>query len=43
MVKSEMVVLTERAKADAPDANAAVGWMQQLAAGAVLGEREREN
>jgi hypothetical protein len=40
MVKSEIVVLT-----DVPDANAAVGWMQQPAgaAGGVLVEREREN
>jgi hypothetical protein len=38
MVKSEIVVLT-----DVPDANAAVGWIQQPAAGGVLVEREREN
>jgi hypothetical protein len=40
MVKSGIVVLTEKKKADA---DVAVGWMLQPAARAVLGEKEREN
>jgi hypothetical protein len=43
MVKSGMVVLTRRKKADVTDADVTVGWMLQPAAGAVLGERERES
>jgi hypothetical protein len=37
MIKSRMVVLTRRKKVDV-----AVGWMLQLAAGVLVGERERE-
>jgi hypothetical protein len=37
IVKSEMVVLTRREKADV-----AMGWMLQPATGAVVGKRERE-
>jgi hypothetical protein len=38
MVKSRMVVLTGREKADVD-----VGWMLQPATGAVVSERERES
>jgi hypothetical protein len=37
MVKSEMVVLTRREKADV-----AMGWMLQPTAGAVVGKREKK-
>jgi hypothetical protein len=37
-----MVVLTGREKFDVGDADVAMGWMLQPAAGAVVGERERE-
>jgi hypothetical protein len=40
MFKSGMVVLTWREKTDA---DVAVDWMLQPTAGAVVGEREREN
>jgi hypothetical protein len=38
MVKSGMMVLTERVKADV-----AMSWILQAAGGAVVDEREREN
>ena len=38
-----MVLLTEREKADVSDADVAVGWKLQPAAGTVVGERERES
>jgi hypothetical protein len=43
MVKSGMMVLTERENADMVEADVAIGWMLQPAAGAVLDERERES
>ena len=38
-----MVLLTEREKADVSDADVAVGWKLQPAAGTVVGEREGES
>jgi len=43
MVKSGIVMLTGREKADVTDADVAVGWKLQPAAGTVVGERERES
>jgi hypothetical protein len=43
MVKSGMVVLTGREKADVTDADVLVGWKLQPAAGTVVDERERES
>jgi hypothetical protein len=43
MVKSGIVMLTGREKADVADADVAVGWKLQPAAGTVVGERERES
>jgi hypothetical protein len=40
MIKSGMVVLTRREKADI---DVVVSWMLQPAAGALVGKREREN
>jgi hypothetical protein len=42
MIKSRMVVLTGREKADVADADVAVTWVLHLAAGVLVGERERE-
>jgi hypothetical protein len=42
IIKSEMVVLTGREKADMPDADVVVGWMLHPAVGTVMDERERE-
>jgi hypothetical protein len=42
MVKSAMVVLTERERSDMADADVDVGWMLQPAARAVVDERERK-
>jgi hypothetical protein len=42
MVKSEMVVLTERERSDMVDADVDVGWMLQPAARAVVDEREKK-
>jgi hypothetical protein len=38
MIKSRMMVLTKRVKADV-----AMSWILQAAGGAVMDEREREN
>jgi hypothetical protein len=43
MVKSGMVVLTGREKADVADADVLVGWKLQPAAGTIVGERERKS
>jgi hypothetical protein len=43
MIKSRMMVLTEREKGDMADAYVVVGWMVQPTAGALMGERERES
>ena len=43
MVKSGIVMLTGKEKADVADADVAVGWKLQPAAGTVVGERERES
>jgi hypothetical protein len=43
MVKSGMVVLTGREKADVTDADVLVCWKLQPAAGTVVDERERKS
>jgi hypothetical protein len=43
MVKSRMMVLTGREKANVADADVAVGWKLQPAAGTVVGDSERES
>jgi hypothetical protein len=43
MVKSGMLVLTGREKADVAYADVAVGWKLQPAAGTVVEEREKES
>jgi hypothetical protein len=40
MIKSRMMVLTEREKGDMADAYVVVGWMVQPTAGALMGEGE---
>jgi hypothetical protein len=42
IVETGMVVLTGREKSDVGDADVAMGWMLQRAAGAVVGKRERK-
>jgi hypothetical protein len=43
MVKSRMMVLTGREKANVADADVAMGWKLQPAAGTVVGDSERES
>jgi hypothetical protein len=43
MVKSEMVMLTEREKADLVDADVTVDWMLMSAIKALVGDREKES
>jgi hypothetical protein len=43
MVKSGIVMLTEREKTDVTDADVVVGWKLQPTAGTVVDKREREN
>jgi hypothetical protein len=43
MVKSEMVVLTGREKADVANADVAVGWILEATAKALVVERKRGN
>ena len=43
MVKSGMVLLTGRERVDVADADVAMGWKLQAAAGTVVDERERES
>jgi hypothetical protein len=43
MIKSRMVMLTEKEKANVADADVAVDCILQRAAGALVGERERES
>jgi hypothetical protein len=43
MIKSRMVVLTEKEKANVADVDVAVDCMLQRAVGALVGKRERES
>jgi hypothetical protein len=43
MVKSRMGVLTEREKTDVTDADVALGWKLQPAAGIIEDEKEKES
>jgi hypothetical protein len=43
MVKSGMVMLTGRDKANVADAGVVMGWMLQPTAGVVVGKMERES
>jgi hypothetical protein len=43
MIKSEIVVLTEKEKPDIPDADVTVRWKLQPAAEIVVGERKKES
>jgi hypothetical protein len=43
MIKSRMVMLTEKEKVNVADADVVVDCMLQRAAGALVGERERES
>jgi hypothetical protein len=43
IVKSKMVVLTERENIDVTDAAVVVDWMLQSATGVLVGNRERES
>jgi hypothetical protein len=43
MVKSEIMMLTERKKSDITDVDMTVGWKLQAAVKIIVGKRERES